>query len=362
MLQYLIKRSFVLPLYKCCNIKKFSTKNRLKVLFLGTDNFSVGILNALNQMKLTGGISELDVISSASSRIVKNKTILPPVLMYAEKNNLQSHCWVEARKNRRLSSKYDVAVVASFGDFIPAPIISQFEKSINVHPSLLPRWRGAAPVIHTIFNNDRTTGVSIIEVSKHKFDVGNILYQIETKVPDGCTSDELLVLLMNKAASIMPYVMSHLDELFIKSKPQDESLATLAPKVSNLDGFINLQLLTCEVVSRIQRALPEKIGISVQNNGKRLKLGKIVEIEKDSFNVLNGYIDCLNTSDFPNGYCHYHKKKKTLFIKLKDGWIGVKNLHVECKKEISATDFYNGYMINTDGTVGETIFKSIEAT
>ena len=77
-------------------------------------------------------------------------------------------------------TKFDFGVVVSFGYLIPTNIIDSFTiGSINMHPSLLPKYRGSAPIIHTILNNETQTGVSVIELSKNKFDAGKILLQKE---------------------------------------------------------------------------------------------------------------------------------------------------------------------------------------
>jgi methionyl-tRNA formyltransferase len=76
------------------------------------------------------------------------------------------------------SSSYDLGVVVSFGYFIPKRIIDAFQQgAINVHPSLLPRFRGASPIQHAIMHGDIETGVSIIELHPHQFDAGRILSQ-----------------------------------------------------------------------------------------------------------------------------------------------------------------------------------------
>src|SRR3954468_4170015 len=77
-----------------------------------------------------------------------------------------------------LNSPYDLGIVVSFGHFIPERIISSFTKgTINVHPSLLPKYRGSSPVQHTIINDDQETGVTVQELHDKKFDAGKILVQ-----------------------------------------------------------------------------------------------------------------------------------------------------------------------------------------
>jgi methionyl-tRNA formyltransferase len=71
---------------------------------------------------------------------------------------------------------FDIGVIASFGHMVPASIIDKFKhKMIVMHPSLLPKYRGSCPIQYSILNNDQETGVSIIEISKNKFDSGRLL-------------------------------------------------------------------------------------------------------------------------------------------------------------------------------------------
>jgi methionyl-tRNA formyltransferase len=77
-----------------------------------------------------------------------------------------------------------LGVVISYGYMIPNSVIDVFEKGmIVVHPSLLPKYRGGAPIFHAIANGDEVSGVSYIDISKRKFDQGNILHQVETPIP-----------------------------------------------------------------------------------------------------------------------------------------------------------------------------------
>jgi methionyl-tRNA formyltransferase len=79
----------------------------------------------------------------------------------------------------------DLAVVVSFGYFMPHRILNQFKLgAVNVHPSLLPRYRGAAPIHHSVLNGDSETGISIIELDRKRFDAGKILKQTVYEIPN----------------------------------------------------------------------------------------------------------------------------------------------------------------------------------
>ena len=92
--------------------------------------------------------------------------------------------WVKL-DNKLKGAQVDFGIVASFGHMIPGNIIDHVQKGMMVvHPSLLPKYRGSCPIQHTILNKDRETGVSIIEISKNKFDAGSIYYQARVEIDE----------------------------------------------------------------------------------------------------------------------------------------------------------------------------------
>lgn len=147
-----------------------------KVLFYGSDSFSLKSLRALNENRLRK-TSVPQVVTSLSVVCPKFRT---PVRGYAEQENLPVSEWPCSVPD----DTYDLGVVVSFGHMIPAPDIQACKHGmINVHPSLLPRWRGAAPLVHTLLAGDTVSGVSIITVAPRRFDTGKILAQREVAVP-----------------------------------------------------------------------------------------------------------------------------------------------------------------------------------
>lgn len=145
-----------------CEIKRrcISTSQSPKVLFFGTDHFSLPSLQKLHQNKVEVGV------------VTSFKSPANCVRSYAELQNLSLFRWpITAQR----CTAYEVGVVVSFGHMIPLNIIKAFPRGIiNVHASLLPRWRGAAPIIYAIMKGDTKTGVSIMKIEPHHFDVGDV--------------------------------------------------------------------------------------------------------------------------------------------------------------------------------------------
>ncbi|XP_037943609.1 methionyl-tRNA formyltransferase, mitochondrial-like [Teleopsis dalmanni] len=159
-------------------------KKGLNVLFFGTDNFSLPSLKILHKNSSTDIINQLGTVTS-----FKNPANC--VRLFASQQNIALHRWpVEAE----LCHNYDLGVVVSFGHLIPQKLIESFPLGmINVHASLLPRWRGAAPIIYAIMNGDQKTGVSIMKIEPKHFDIGDILAQREINIRPNVYMSELYV-------------------------------------------------------------------------------------------------------------------------------------------------------------------------
>lgn len=147
------------------------TSQKYNVLYFGSDLFSTKCLNAL--LSKSSAINDVQVVVPFNQN--------QPLTKYALEKGLKFHRapphgsnWLEWK----LPGSFDLAIVVSFGYFLPAHLLSQFPKStINVHPSLLPKYRGSSPIQYSILNKDKETGVSIIELSPISFDSGKILRQ-----------------------------------------------------------------------------------------------------------------------------------------------------------------------------------------
>uniref|UniRef100_A0A8D0GZH6 Methionyl-tRNA formyltransferase, mitochondrial n=1 Tax=Sphenodon punctatus TaxID=8508 RepID=A0A8D0GZH6_SPHPU len=248
--------------------------------------------------------------------VVTLPSLLPtglPLKNCAEQNQLPIHFWPDTGP----SHQFDVGVVASFGRLLGEELILQFPYGVlNVHPSYLPRWRGSAPVIHTVLHGDTVTGVTIMQIKPKRFDVGPIVKQEKFAVPLGCTTKELEGMLSKLGADMLISVLANFPECLKNKREQPEEGVTFAPKISSAAHCIKWEEQTPEEILRLHRA----IGTEVRQSGT-----------------------CLFTLVQPlPGSISYHKASQTLVVCCKGGWVGVKA--VVWKKKLTAADFYNGYM------------------
>lgn len=179
----------------------------------------------------------------------------------------------------------------SFGYFLPSSVISSFKhRCLNVHPSLLPKYRGAAPIDYAILNGDEQTGVSIIDLDEREWDAGRILKQealvricfvgmvgnfnlfTSQKISPGTTYERLHHDLAECGAVSLLSVLRDLDHFKLHATHQDSSQASLAPKISKEMSMIDFQAMAANEVLRRHRAIGHRYPLFCMVNGKRLLL------------------------------------------------------------------------------------------
>jgi methionyl-tRNA formyltransferase len=173
----------------------------------------------------------------------------------------------ESALARIRSTEPDAIVVVAYGQIIPGPIIylPRF-RSLNVHFSLLPKFRGAAPVQWTILRGETETGITIIELNE-RMDEGDILARVETAVGPRETASELESRLAVMGADLLIRTLDGIDG--VTRMPQEGALATLAPKIRKEDGLIDWSE-SADRTDRLVRALSDRPGAFTFFRGKRL--------------------------------------------------------------------------------------------
>ncbi|XP_060708991.1 methionyl-tRNA formyltransferase, mitochondrial isoform X2 [Hemiscyllium ocellatum] len=259
---------------KECRRRQVRTAPPWRILFFGTDEFAQRVLEKLQPPRFlkTGKmlVEQLEVVTLPA---IKSAEL--PVRKYALMSQIPVHDWPYFTSN----DYFDVGIIVSFGNLLSDTLIQQFPYGIlNLHPSLLPRWRGPAPIFHTLIHGDQVTGVTIIQIRPTRFDVGPIVMQQECAVPPRCTTDELGVILAETGAEMLLLTLESLPELIKNTKEQSKEGITFA-------------------------FTPEQLA---------------------------------------PGTIHFHKESNMLLVRCKNGWSGFKR--VVLKKDLSAADFYNGYL------------------
>ncbi|KAJ3345626.1 hypothetical protein HDU91_007292 [Kappamyces sp. JEL0680] len=205
------------------------------ILYFGSDEFSAQCLSGLlgHRQKL---IKHLELVVPASgSRVMQDVAEKHGINFYhAPKNSLSG--W----KIPNRSVSFDLAVVVSFGYFLPKSLLEQFSYGgINIHPSLLPKYRGSSPIQYTILNRDSVAGVSIIELSPKAFDAGKILDQRKVEIQHPISYLDLQHQLAAKGTSALIDTLEHFELRRSSAQVQDEALVTKAGKIKVEDAMLH---------------------------------------------------------------------------------------------------------------------------
>lgn len=242
-----------------------------KIIFMGTPDFSSPILEALSKQY------EVIAVVTQPDKPVGRKRILtpPPVKVTAESLQISVYQPVKLKGSEELneiiSLKPDLIVTAAYGQLLPEELLEAPSLGcINVHASLLPKYRGGAPIHYSILNGEKESGVSIMYMVK-KLDAGDVISQraipIEQNDTVGTLHDKLSALGVELLMDTLPSII---DGTNPRSK-QDESLVTYASNISREDEWVSFNRTTTEVHNHIRGLSPWPVAYA-KYDGKVMKL------------------------------------------------------------------------------------------
>ena len=293
-----------------------------KIIFMGTPDIAAQHLNILieNNLNIVGVFTQPPRKKNRGMRIEESE-----VHQIAKKNNIEVYypstiddIVIEQTK----SLEPDLIIVVAYGIILPTSFLNIPKYGcINIHVSLLPRWRGAAPIEHTLLAGDDKTGISIINITP-KLDAGDILMQEIFSLDKNMYSDDLTLNLTNLGKKTMMHTLPLLFENKIIGKKQDENKVTYANKFLSEDRKINFHNSTEDVFNHI-RAHGPKPGSWFTYKGERIKIIKAKKTNEfgQSSTILN----------------------KDFMIGCNDGGIIPLLIQREGKKTVSLDDFLRGF-------------------
>ena len=236
---------------------------------MGTPEFAVPTLDAL----IAAGHDIAAVYTQPPRPAGRGKGLSPsPVQRRAESTGLEVRTPASLRDPAEQAAfttlKADVAVVAAYGLILPEPVLAApHDGCLNVHASLLPRWRGAAPIQRAILAGDRRTGVTIMRMERG-LDTGPLLAALPAKI-DRKTAGQLTAELAELGAALIVEVLEKL--YMVGSRPQHEALATYAPKIGKEEARLDFRR-SAEQVERQVRAFNPAPGAFFEYRGERIKV------------------------------------------------------------------------------------------
>ncbi len=312
--------------------------NNFRIVFMGTPDFAVATLGSLlmNGFNVAGVVTSPDKPAGRGRKINKS-----PVKEFAEfshlpvlqPENLKDPEFVGELKNMNP----DVIIVVAFR-MLPEviwkiPSIGTF----NLHASLLPNYRGAAPINHAIINGETMTGVTTFLIDD-KIDTGNILLREEVHIFPFENAGDIHDKLMKQGARLVIRTLEELVENKIKPRPQNlfikpGEILKPAPKIFPKDCIINWNNDPVSIHNLIRGLAPSPCARSVMKNGSAELSFKIFESQPESIRHQ------MDPGEIISDGKHFIK------IACRDGFISIVNLQVEGKKRMNTIDFLRGFKI-----------------
>ena len=257
----------------------------MKLVFFGTPDFAVPSLCALHESnhEVLGVVTNPDKKSGRGQKVQSS-----PVKNTAEKYGYTIFQPKDLRNNDFISQikqiKSDIYVVVAF-KILPESILKIPTKgSVNLHASLLPKFRGAAPINHAILNGETKTGVTTFQIQK-SVDTGDILLQHIISLNNSITAGEVYNELSQLGATLLVKTIDGLDHGNIVPQKQQGEISTIAPKISVDDCRINWNN-PAKIIHNQIRAVSPKPGAFTYFKGKRVKLFKSKELKNKKNPVL----------------------------------------------------------------------------
>ena len=246
-----------------------------KIVFMGTSYFAVPILKSLYQNGYPISVVYTQPPKKSNRGQKLNKS---PINLFSENISLDVRT-PQTLKNNNEEELYlselqpDLIVVVSYGQIIPKNLLSIPKNGfLNVHASLLPRWRGAAPIQRSIMNLDKETGISIMKINEN-LDEGPVCSQYSLIITEKMNAEELSEKLSQLASEKILDILDNIYDGNIKFIEQEHSKATYAKKIQKVEGKINWNENADKIIGKIN-GLYSYPGAFFSYNGERYKILK----------------------------------------------------------------------------------------
>ncbi len=273
-----------------------------------------------------------------------NKLKASPVKEFAVANGIEVFQPLKIKTKETIelfkSHKADVAVVVAYGRILSKSYLNAFPNGcINVHFSLLPKYRGAAPVNWVIVNGEMKTGITTMQMDAG-LDTGDILLQIETGIGNTENSIELMNRLAVLGAELLSETLADYDE--IEPIPQENDEASFAPIMKKEDGLIDWNLTATDIANRVRGFQPFPRSYS-NYQGQKLTIWKAESIESEELEIERGEVGEILVA---NG--------DDLLVSCGDETVlKIDELQIEGKRRMLTRDFLNGITLEVGEVFGK---------
>lgn len=297
-----------------------------RIIFLGTPSISAYVLQGLinSNFNIVATITKPDKIRGRNNKIEESD-----VASLSKKYNIKVFKPFKIKEIYEdiKSLNPDLLLTFAYGQLIPDSVLELSKyKPLNLHGSLLPKYRGAAPIQYALKNGDKQTGISLMEMI-HEMDAGNVYAKeiVDIEEDDNYTSlcDKLKVAALKLATLNLPL---YFNNKLIGVK-QDENLVSFSPSIKKEEEHLDLNLNCIDFINQV-RSLSFTPGGYLLNNDEIIKIYKV----KYYSNSISGSIGEIVKAN-----------KKEIILQLKDGQVNIELIQRPGKKMMNSVDFNNGY-------------------
>lgn len=309
----------------------------MRIIFMGTPDFAVGALEAL----ILAGHEVVLAVTQPDQPKGRGKSVqFPPVKEAALAHNIEVYQPKRVRRQECVEylRKYEpeMIVVAAFGQILPKEILEMPKYGcINIHASLLPKYRGSAPIQWAVINGEKISGVTTMQMDEG-IDTGDMLEKAEIELSEDETGGSLFDKLAELGARLCVQTIAHIKDGIVTRTKQDESQATHAGMISKSMGNIDWQKPAVHI-ERLVRGLNPWPSAYTTLDGKTFKIWKAAVQEGGD----PSQAGCVVVSD-----------KKNLVVQTADGQLSLLEVQLEGKKRMTAEAFLRGCPVKAGTKLG----------
>ena len=311
----------------------------LNILFMGTPDFARDSLEAVYNAgyNILGAVTNPDRPKGRGMKLVAS-----PVKEFAIEKNLKIFQPEKVKKNEEFINQIkdlnpDVICVVAYGKILPKEILDIPRLGcINVHGSLLPKYRGAAPIQWAVLNGDKTTGVTTMYMDVG-MDTGDMILKQEVDIGENETTGELWDRLSKIGGELLVETLKQIENRTAPRVKQSDDFS-VAPMLNKEMAKIDWENKTAQEIKNLVRGLNPIMGAYTFLNGSKIKFWKV-----DVANSIDFDVDKIKS--LKNGSVIVSDQKQGLFIKTKQGILSVLEIQGENAKRMSINDFLRGNKI-----------------
>ena len=314
----------------------------LNILFMGTPDFARESLEAI----YNAGHNIIGVVTNPDKPKGRGmKMIASPVKEFAIEKNISVYQPLKVRNNEEFINEIkalnlDVICVVAYGKILPKEILNIPKFGcINVHGSLLPKYRGAAPIQWAVINGEKQTGITTMYMDVG-MDTGDMILKEVVDIGEDETTGELWQRLSKLGGKLLVDTIKLIEEGKAPRDKQSDDF-TLAPMLNKEIGLIDWENKTAIEIKNLVRGLNPIMGAYTFVNDKKIKLWKVQIIRNQEF-VEKGLVPAQEMNNAKNGDILLANDKQGLFLKAKDAIIEVIEMQAENSKRMNAKDYLRG--------------------